>query len=458
MKVRVTRRQVLRYAVVAGVGVATATLVSCAPTQESPRPTAAPAPPTQPPAVVLPQATSTTPPQPAATVQAAVTPTARPAVAASPTPAPAVKRGGILKTSSVINYPSMDPHLNGTIGQTGYGMLFDPLLGFKYRMDPPRWEVTPALATSWEIPDPLTVILRLRQGVKFTDGSDWNAEVARWNLLRIRDHPKSFFKTVVDVIEDVGTTDSHTVKLKLKRPSAAIFANLTEAAGSIYMISKAAHDKLGDEGIATSPSGTGPMVLERWVRDNVVELKRKNDYWAKGTDGKPLPYLDGYHDYYRPDPTVAIAELRAGTVDIVQEPDPKDRAALQARPEIAVLEHPSAGYGYFGYGLNPKTKLFQDRRVRLAFAHAIEREAMVKTLSFGYGKPHYVRRWAPGVLGYEEGAYPKYDFSPDKVKQYLTEAGYPEGIDVTMAVINRALDMRQAELVKAVWDKAGIRT
>ncbi|MCL4535566.1 MAG: ABC transporter substrate-binding protein [Bacteroidetes bacterium] len=403
---------------------------------------------------------------PAATSPAvAVTPALAPPTvapkpsASTPTPAANIKRGGTLKAAEMFAYPTLDPQLSSSSGNMGYDLLFEPLISFVVTQEePPKYELRPELAESWKLVDPKTVELKLRKGVKFGDGTAWNAEVAKWNLDRIRTHKKSVNKENVDSIASVDVVDDYTIRLNLKAPSAAIFMSLTPSGTTMYMVSKAAVEKSGDDEFGRNPVGTGPMQFVRWTQDDNLELKRRDDYWKMGADGKPLPYIDSFFDYFKPDAAVTIVEMKAGTLDLTMEVDAKDVAGIKANPNLRFIAHPINQAGYFGFGMSPKTDLFQNKNVRLAIQYAVDRASMAKALSFGLGTPHYVRRWAPGVLGYEEGAYTKYEYNPAKAKQYLTDAGYPNGVDITMQVINRAPEIRMAEMAKSMFDNVGIRT
>ncbi|MCL4533830.1 MAG: ABC transporter substrate-binding protein [Bacteroidetes bacterium] len=394
---------------------------------------------------------------PAAPAAAAPTSTA-PAV--KPTPALAIKRGGTLRLAETRSAQHFDPQ-TVNVSTVAYHLLFDALVAFtQINDDPVTFDVTSELAESWDIKDPKTIVVRLRRDVKFSDGSVFNADVAKWNLDRLLNHPKSTGRGTLSRLGSVDRLDDYTIQLNLKSPSAAMMANLTFAgtnAWANHIVSKEAMEKLGEEEFSRHPVGSGPMTLANWEVDSKVELQRRDGYWRKGDDGQPLPYLDKFVDYTRRDTAVSMLELKSGALDIIVEVEPKDFKTIESDPNLKLFLHPSAAYGYFGYGLNPNIETFRDKRVRHAISYAIDREAMAKTLGFGYGKSAYVRRWGPGVLGYHEGSFPTFPYNPDKAKQLLAEAGRPDGIDATMTVINRSNDVREAELVKAMWDKVGIR-
>ena len=219
----------------------------------------------------------------------------RTAAAATPAPAAAIRRGGILIGAVNWTYPTMDPQISTMASLPGYDAMFDSLVRFQLAdAKTGQHKVVGHLAESWEQPDPRTYVFKLKRGVKFHDGSPFDAEAAKWNLLRMRDHPKSSRKNYLTSVESVEARDRYTLAIRLNAPRAAFLPILAyHWAGRAHMISKAAMDKLGEEGFARNPVGSGPFKFKQWVTDDRVILERNPDYHEIGADGKPLPYLDG---------------------------------------------------------------------------------------------------------------------------------------------------------------------
>jgi peptide/nickel transport system substrate-binding protein len=135
----------------------------------------------------------------------------------------AIQRGGEVVQAQAFTYPTFDVHLSSYSLPAGYHMLFDYLL--RYDMTDPKtetFELKPGLAESWEQDDPRTVVFHLRKGVKFHDGSEFNAQVAKWNLERLRDHPKSFSKSYLADVAAIEAPDAATLRVRLKAPSGAL--------------------------------------------------------------------------------------------------------------------------------------------------------------------------------------------------------------------------------------------
>ncbi len=414
-------------------------------------PTAAPT--KAPPTPAKPEAPAATTPAPAAP-----TPTPKP-VAPTPTPAPKIKRGGTLTVTADQTYPTMDNHLSGYSGGSATLLIFDTLLQYNLVDEKAsKFELQPGLAESWKIVDSTTIDLTLRKGVKFHDGSDFNAEIARWNIDRMMNHPKSTRKIQVGDIASVAAVDDSTLRVKLKSPSASLLLSLSGGGYGVPIImSKAALDKNGEEWVQTNAVGTGPMKFERWDRDDKVVTRKVDGYWAKGADGQPLPYLDSLVERFVQDKSVALLELRSGNIQVVHYVDPKDVPTVKASPEIVYWEHPWGAMG-FNIMMNRKNAPYATNlKLRQAIVTAIDGDSLAKALGFGIGQPYRHPMWFPGMLGYDE-SLPHHKFDLAKAKQLLTEAGYPNGIDVNLKIINRSVEIRMSEAIKAMFDAAGIRT
>ncbi len=382
--------------------------------------------------------------------------------AAGAAAAGAPKRGGQLVTSKQWTYASMDPALTSEPEMTAYNQLYNGLVRLQL-VNPESWEfkVVGDLAESWEQPDPKTVVFKLRQGVTFHDGSPFDAEAAKWNILRVRDHPKSQLNkaNVAAAVADVEAVDKSTLRVKLKAESPSFMRMSAFAWGSLVrMYSKAAAEKNGEDWMQRNAVGTGAFKFKEWITDDRVIMERNPNYHEMGADGKALPYLDGVVARFIPDPTVALNDMRAGSLHVLDWISPKDFDQVRGDSNLAVWEMPWAGQIYFFGGYNTKKKPFDDPRVRQAANYAIDREAMAKALGFGVGKAFYYPQWGPGVPGYDENML-KYEFNPDKTKQLLKEAGYPDGtISIELKVIAREPENTIGEFVQAQWSAAGIKT
>ena len=404
-------------------------------------------------AVPLLSACSTTP------AASPATPTAEKSAATGAAKPSGPVRGGTIAQAINWTYPTMDPHLTSIQYMAGYEAMYNGLVRFAL-VDPKTWEhkLVGDLAESWGQPDAKTIELKLKQGVTFHDGSPFTAEVAAWNLLRARDHEKSQKKSQLLDLAAAEAPDKNTLVLKLKKPNPAFLRSMAFVTGArIWMMSKAAIDKNGEEWAQRNAVGTGPFKFREWITDDRVVAERNPDYFEKGVDGKQLPYLDGLVLRYVPDPTVSLTDMKAGTVHVLEWVPTKDVATVKNDPNIGVVEMPWAGQVYFMVGFNTEAKPFNDVRVRRAALMAIDREGMAKALGYGVGVPHYYPDWAKGSLGYDE-SIPKNEYNPAKVKELLAEAGYPNGIEIELKVIAREPENTIGEFAQQMWSAVGVKT
>ncbi|TDH35958.1 ABC transporter substrate-binding protein [Pseudohoeflea suaedae] len=281
-------------------------------------------------------------------------------------------------------------------------------------------EVEPALAESWEISeDGKTYTFKLRSGVTFHDGSEFNAEAVKFNFDRMlkEDHPfhdtgpfplAFFFSSVAEV----NVIDDLTVEFKLNAPYAPFLSNLAYPTGLI--VSPAAVEEYGKD-FGRHPSGTGAFKFEEWEANAKVVVSRNEDYW----DGAaPLEAI-----VYRPitDANTRIAEMLAGGLDIMVEVPPDSLQQFRDNAEYKVLEQ--AGPHVWFLILNLKEGPFSDKLVRQAANYAIDKKALTEnvlqgTADIAAGPTPPAFAWA-----YDESLDP-YPYDPEKAKELLKEAGY----------------------------------
>ncbi|HWU39037.1 MAG TPA: ABC transporter substrate-binding protein [Candidatus Acidoferrum sp.] len=223
------------------------------------------------------------------------------------TPASAQVRGGTIRIALDADCTTMDPHRStAAVDRQVYSNLYGKLVDIDA-----KFNIVPQLAQSWEIKNNgLIYIFKLRRGVKFHDGSDFNAEIVKWNFDRMRDPAlASPRRSEIAPVKDVKVLDPYTVEITLTTPYAPFLSVLSDRAG--MMVSKAAVEKYKDD-YARNPMGTGPFRLVEWVKDDHITLKRFDGYWEKG-----LPYLDEIIYRPIPDTTVRFTAMRTGQVDLM---------------------------------------------------------------------------------------------------------------------------------------------
>ncbi len=340
-------------------------------------------------------------------------------------------------------------------------LLFDTLLSNKFNQSTKKFDLGPGLAESYKVVNPTTVEFTLRKGVKFHDGTDFNASIAKWNIDRAMTHPKSYVKATLSAVKEAQVVDDYTLRLNLKSPSAVLPMLLGAGSSNhIGFASKNAVEKIGDDKFASNPVGTGPMKFKEWVRDQRIVMERFPNHWQNGDDGQPLPYLDGYVGQFFNDQTVALMELRTGNMDLTGDVELKDVALVKSIPSLKAEVVPETWTSYPGLIFNPRQGtpyvFSSNKKLREAAQYATDRQSMSDALSFGLGQPAYYPLWFPGMLGYDE-TLPRREFNLEKAKSLMAEAGYPNGVDFEDKVINRPLDVRPAEVLQGMLSKTGIR-
>jgi peptide/nickel transport system substrate-binding protein len=285
------------------------------------------------------------------------------------------------------------------------------------------------MVESFQLPDPSTYVMKLRSGIKFHDGSAWNADVAKWNLDRLMKHPKSIGKDPLDQVKDITVVDPATIRVSLKAPI-AILPTMLSSAGSMgrnRIVSKEAVDKLGDDEYGRKGIGSGPFKIKEYIIDQRANLEKFADYWEMGADGQKLPYLDTLVARYIPDESVRAIEFRTGNLDLLHVyPLAPDLPAIKNDTNNVVWDWQfrTAHDNFIINAQNSKNPILSnDLKLRQALAYSLDRDAFVKTLGLGYyGSARYYL-WAPGMLGYDD-TLPKYSYDVNKAKQLLKESTY----------------------------------
>ncbi|MBI3825953.1 MAG: peptide ABC transporter substrate-binding protein [Candidatus Rokubacteria bacterium] len=357
--------------------------------------------------------------------------------------APAPKKGGTLRVGFYIEAATMDPHLSGSkIDRQVYHNIYEPLVTLDVRLG-----IKPGLAESWTQPDVRTLVFKLRRGVKFHDGTDFNAEAAKFNFNRMKTEPKSVRKGEVASIDSVDVVDPYTIKINLKRPDAALLATLTDRAG--MMVSPKVIQERGSELERNAKgAGTGPFEFVEWVKDDHLVIKRNEAYWNK----QGGPYLDRIRYRPIPDDTVKLQSLQAGEIDVMDYVAPRDVAAVKADRNIVVVDVPSLAA--FSYQLNTTRPPFNAKALRQAVAYSLDLDQIVKGVWLNVGVPAN-GPVPPSSWAYDRTIPPiKRDLARAKAK--LAEGGQPNGFGFTMTTANIPINIQEAEVIQAQLGEAGI--
>ncbi|MFC1534713.1 ABC transporter substrate-binding protein [Thermodesulfobacteriota bacterium] len=306
--------------------------------------------------------------------------------------------------------------------------------------------LVPWLATGYEVSKDLnSITITLRKGVKFHDGTDFNAEAVKWNLERYRTSKNSELKSV----KSIDIVDGYTVRLNLSKWSSTLMNAMVTYPG--IMISPTAFKKLGPDKIKLNPVGTGPFKLKSWKRDISLKFERFNNYWQKGK-----PYLDGIEYFPIKNPMSRQASLKAGEVDgvmIVEYQFIKDLVKTgkfySLGPGLSTII-----VDFIGDSAHPDSP-FADIRVRRAISHAVNRQELVDTINHGYGQ--VMNQYATkGSWGYNPNVK-GYPYNPEKAKKLLAEAGYAKGLKFKMASPNFGTFKYPPPAIQEYFRKVGIQ-
>lgn len=311
-------------------------------------------------------------------------------------------------------------------------LLFQTLVEIDYD----KGEVVPELAESWEVgDDQLTWTFKLKEGIKFSDGTDFNAEAAKYSLDLMSDEEFSHvYYNQFGVIKDVEVLDEYTVQFKTETPFAPLLINLAHR--SAGMVSPTAREEWGED-FTLHPVGTGPYQLQSWEGDTLV-LER-NPYY----NGPPTWY-DEIKQLTVPEGGARAAMLETGEADIVIKVPPQDVERLQANPDLRVDILPSLYT--ISLEVNTQRPPLDNPLVRQALMHAIDQDAISANILQGLGV-NPISPVGPGIPHRKN--FDPYPYDPDKAKELLAEAGYPDGFDIKLWSPHGRY-LRDAEVAEAV--------
>ncbi len=331
--------------------------------------------------------------------------------------------------------------------------LFDTLLRFKSGSA----EVEPSLATEWKAsPDGKTWTLKLRQGVKFHDGTPFNARAVVDNFERqyVANHPLRYpgatFSYWSDVwggrITKIEAVDEHTVRFHLKEPIAPFLSNL--AMPFFGIASPAALKKSGRDAFK-QPVGTGPFKFVEWLPGDRLVIEANQDYW----DGRPP--LDRITFKPIPENTSRQLQLERGAVQLITGLQLENYPELSKNPAVKVAEQPGLNLGYLSF--NTQKKPLDDPKVRQALCLAVNRQQIVDELYHGLAKVAN-SPVPPGIWGRKELPY---EYNPDTARELLKEAGH-EGLklEISYMSVPRTYFPEPkviAEVLQAQWGEVGIQ-
>jgi peptide/nickel transport system substrate-binding protein len=288
----------------------------------------------------------------------------------------------------------------------------------------------PWLASSWkQSEDGKTITLTLQKGVKFHDGTDFNAKAVQWNLEKF----KGANRPELAKIKSIDIIDDYNLKITLSETDSMFLVNLTHTSG--MMISPTSWNNAGttdkerDAWCEKNPIGTGPFKFTSWQRTVKITYQKFENYWQKGK-----PYLDGVEWDIIADNLVQTAALKAGEIQMISAIEPQVAKDLGTQKDfiVSVPTGSSRIYMLMGDSVHPESP-FSNIKVRQAVQYAVDTKAICNSIGYGYWEP--TNQYASvGTWGYNPDVT-GYPYNPQKAKQLLTEAGYPNGFKTTLTAM-----------------------
>lgn len=330
------------------------------------------------------------------------------------------------------NLTTLDPAVsNDGLSQSSQGLIYQGLFSFDKDM-----KLFPLLAESYEANDNATEFtIKLRKGVKFHDGTDFNAQAVKFNIERLANPDNKLSgRSLVSMVKEIEIIDDFTLKLILSEPFGAMIPSLAHPRTRI--VSPAALKKYGKD-IGRNPVGSGPFKFKSWSADT-LQVVKDEAYWKAG-----FPKVDGVTVRSVPESGARFAMLQSGEAQFVPSFPPELTEVAEKNPNIEVTKEPSIFEWYVA--LNNMKKPFDDIRVRKALNYAVDKNAFCKIAFSGLCDP--ADSIIPENLAFHVSVG-SYDFNIDKAKELLKEAGLENGFEADIWCTSNTESIRAAQFIQ----------
>lgn len=344
------------------------------------------------------------------------------------------KSSGSTQSALVFGRGSDSVHLDPSMATDGESFMVtknieETLVNFSYKKQNTDIVKT-GLAKTWKISkDGLTYTFTLRKGIKFSDGTKFDASAVVYNFKRWKNSTSKQFPYYPSmfggygsksVIKSVKATGDYTVQFTLAKPLAPFLKDL---AMSPFAIGSPTAIKKEGKNYDKHPVGTGPFVFKQWKPNNTITITKNKNYWKKG-----LPKLNTVIYKVISDNHARLTALQNGDIDLMEGLNPNDISSVKSNNKLQVFYRPSMNIGYLG--LTATRKPFNNVKVRQAMNYAINKKAIVK--AFYSPKAKVATSAIPHSFPSYDGNLKPYKYDPQKAKQLLKEAGYPNGFKMEL--------------------------
>lgn len=332
-----------------------------------------------------------------------------------------------LDPQAIVNMRSFDVYAN----------MFDGLVALDENN-----KVIPALAESWEKIDDKSMRFKLRQGVKFHDGSTMTAEDVKFSFERMIN--SKIVSTYVSFLESVEIEDENTVVLKCSEPYAQMLITLTIPCCAIVPKAVVEADETG---FAQKPVGTGPYKFVEWKESESITMEAFDGYWGQPAKTKNLVMK------VIPEGAQRTIMLETGEIDVAYDVLANDAARIEENGDLTLLHQVGQKFGVVYFKANSKGPV-GDPRVRQAIEYAVNKEELMQAILAGYGQVGKLYA-TPMTAGYD-AAGDGSEYSVDKAKALMTEAGYPDGFDLAIYTTEAQTYVEIAQILQSQLQEVGI--
>lgn len=340
---------------------------------------------------------------------------------------------------------TLDPYnTNSTLNQAVGKAYYEGLYEFDKNL-----KIQPKLATEYSVsPDGLVYTLKLRSGVKFHDGTAFDANAVKVTFDRVSNPENKLARyTQFNRVAKTEVVDPMTVRITLKEPFSAFINALAHP--SAMILSPAALQKYGKE-IAQNPVGTGPFKFVEWKPSEYMKVAKFDGYWNKG-----YPKIDTLTFRTVPDNNTRAAVMQTGEAQFAFPIPYEQISVLEKNPKLDVIDDSQSIMARY-LSMNTQVKPFNDVRVREAINYAINKQALAKVAFSGYATP--LTGVVPQGVDYAVKMSP-WSYDPKKAKELLAQAGYPNGFETTLwSAYNDGTSVKVVQFLQQQLNQVGIKT